>query len=436
MASVFKRGKRWYGSWKGAGGNRVKRVLPGVRSKRDAERIAAEKELAAWQIRENGADPVDNSALVADILEGFLLHKLATRRYATVQFYRSALADMLGTFHRREGTVWPPDRQTPVEEVKAMAREFTPGSLGTERVSQITPELVEQYVEGRRNSVSVRTLNKAVVGLKTMLKWARKGRKIKTNAVAEMSRAGKPARRHRALDVDEVERLLEVSPEPSGTLWLAFVTTGLRKGEMVQLRWPQVDLDTTNTIRVVAGTSKSKRQRDVPIVPDLRAKLLRLRAAADDPEGYVFTNERGMPWISNLSRRFDRCVERALVGEVVRRDTGWHIVYHEDGKEVDEPLPGIKGWKNAKAELRRRRGHKAKGVTLHTLRHTYATQLLLNGVNPKIVSDLLGHAGIQITLDIYGHVFPRNKQEAVKALPFGNGPRVSQEGEGRAQLTG
>ena len=59
--------------------------------------------------------------------------------------------------------------------------------------------------------------------------------------------------------------------------------------------------------------------------------------------------------------------------------------------------------------------------------HTYATQLLLNGVNPKVVSELLGHSSITVTLDIYGHVFPRNKQEAVAALPFGQG-RTEQKG--------
>lgn len=70
-----------------------------------------------------------------------------------------------------------------------------------------------------------------------------------------------------------------------------------------------------------------------------------------------------------------------------------------------------------------------QSVKVHSLRHTYATQLLLHGVNPKVVGELLGHASIAITLDIYGHVFPRNKQEGVKALPYGQGFRVTPESQ-------
>jgi site-specific recombinase XerD len=63
---------------------------------------------------------------------------------------------------------------------------------------------------------------------------------------------------------------------------------------------------------------------------------------------------------------------------------------------------------------------KAKGlpdsITVHTLRHTFATRLLEKGVNPKTVSDLLGHASIQITLDVYSHVMPQVKCDAVNLL--------------------
>lgn len=210
----------------------------------------------------------------------------------------------------------------------------------------------------------------------------------------------------------------EVLNEPYRTIWLAFVSTGMRRRELVRLCWPQVDF-ATETIRILPETSKSKRQRDVPMVPELCACLRAMRAKAKDADGYVFTNQGGRPWVNNLLRRFTRCAGLALVGKTVRKDGVWHMAYRDDGREVVEPLPGVKGWKAANAELDRRRGQRPAGVTIHTLRHTYATQLLLNGVNPKVASDLLGHSGIQVTLDIYGHVFPRNKQEAVAKLPFG-----------------
>jgi integrase len=55
-------------------------------------------------------------------------------------------------------------------------------------------------------------------------------------------------------------------------------------------------------------------------------------------------------------------------------------------------------------------------MTFHQLRHTAATILLLKNVNPKIVSEMLGHASIAITLDTYSHVLPNMQDSAVAAM--------------------
>ncbi len=55
-------------------------------------------------------------------------------------------------------------------------------------------------------------------------------------------------------------------------------------------------------------------------------------------------------------------------------------------------------------------------VRFHDLRHTCATLLLGRNVNPKIVSEMLGHSSITITLDTYSHVLPNMQRDAVKAL--------------------
>ncbi len=55
-------------------------------------------------------------------------------------------------------------------------------------------------------------------------------------------------------------------------------------------------------------------------------------------------------------------------------------------------------------------------ITFHQLRHTAATILLLKNVNPKVVSELLGHATIAITLDTYSHVLPNMQHSAVAAM--------------------
>jgi integrase len=55
-------------------------------------------------------------------------------------------------------------------------------------------------------------------------------------------------------------------------------------------------------------------------------------------------------------------------------------------------------------------------IRFHDLRHTCATLLLSKNVNPKIVSEMLGHASIAITLDTYSHVLPDMQDSAVKAM--------------------
>ncbi len=55
-------------------------------------------------------------------------------------------------------------------------------------------------------------------------------------------------------------------------------------------------------------------------------------------------------------------------------------------------------------------------VRFHDLRHTCATLLLFKNVNPKVVSEMLGHASIAITLDTYSHVLPDMQESAAKAM--------------------
>ena len=61
-----------------------------------------------------------------------------------------------------------------------------------------------------------------------------------------------------------------------------------------------------------------------------------------------------------------------------------------------------------------KRSLKFCAVTPHKLRHSHATQMLINGSHPKIVSERLGYASISVTLDLYGHIIPGLQEDAVQ----------------------
>ena len=175
-------------------------------------------------------------------------------------------------------------------------------------------------------------------------------------------------------------------------LYVLALTTGMRQGEILALKWPEVDLDSgmiqvkATLHRTRAGfeflepkTARSRRQ--IALTGAAVAALRGHRAAQieerlgcpywDDPE-LVFASEVGTPIQSpNLLRRsFFPLLDRA-------------------------GLPRIR---------------------FHDLRHTAATLLLGQGVHPKIVSEMLGHSNIAITLDLYSHVTPTMQKAAVEAL--------------------
>ena len=169
--------------------------------------------------------------------------------------------------------------------------------------------------------------------------------------------------------------------------------TGLRRGELLALRWGDIDLDmaTASVSRTVyrakGGQSvftepkTAKGKRLVSLTP---SSALMLRALRERQE-----------------------VDRMLLGYQVTEDS--QVFRYRSGSPI---LP--RAFSGAFRRIMRRAG--LEGYRLHDARHAHATLMLRQGVHPKIVSERLGHARIAITLDTYSHVTP-GLQEAA-ALRF------------------
>jgi integrase len=195
------------------------------------------------------------------------------------------------------------------------------------------------------------------------------------------------------MDAAQARTFLEAAQEDRFyALYLIALTLGLRKGELLALRWQDVDLDKATLsvngsmqriegreVRVETKTAHSNRTlRLTPqIVDALRARRdlqqfeARMEGDTWHDTGYIFTSRFG----TSAGR------ENIL--------TYFQAILREAG------LPK---------------------VTLHSLRHTAATLALMSGVPIHVVSRMLGHASIVITLNRYAHLMPALEEQAVDIL--------------------
>ncbi|MBO1750496.1 site-specific integrase [Actinotalea sp. BY-33] len=203
------------------------------------------------------------------------------------------------------------------------------------------------------------------------------------------------ARRHAArfLSATEMEAFLEAARPTRAYPLLAFIAaTGVRKGEALALRWSDVDLDGRQVL--------------------IRATLARVDGTLVASEPKTASSRRTLPLsppVVELLRRLATAqeAERAHAGNLWV-ETGF-VFTTETGGPID-PRNVLRAAKVAAAKAG------LDGVTVHTLRHSAATVMLEAGVHLKAVSEILGHADIRVTADVYGHVSTEVTRAAMESL--------------------
>ena len=193
--------------------------------------------------------------------------------------------------------------------------------------------------------------------------------------------------RHEArfLRPDEVTAVIEAAATLRyGPILSLILGTGLRRGEALALRWAHVDLD-TGTARVHGSLVR----RDGRLVVSTPKTAASRRTVALSPA-----------MVALLQRwRTTQTTEQQTAGNLWQGDgTGRDYVFTTALGGPVEPQNVLRTVRTAATVAG------LHGVTVHSLRHTYATTALLNGIPLKVVSSNLGHASIQVTADIYGHV--------------------------------
>jgi integrase len=294
-------------------------------------------------------------------------------------------------------------RPTTFASYDMIARKHLVPALGHVPLTRLTPQMIQGYFTEKReaglSSTTIRhhgmLLHKAV---KTAVRWGL----LSQNPVDRVDLPRNREGEMRVWDEEQAQMFLAEARRSSSLfrLYVFVATTGVRMGEGLGLAWKHLSLtmgtaSIVQTVYWLYGSKargeqtrllfkepKSKKsRRQVPLLPEVIEELAAMRKEQDEnrnvlgdryhDHGLVYCQANGTPLHpSDVRKDFYRVLKRA-------------------------GLPRIR---------------------FHDLRHTAATLWLRRGVHPKVVQELLGHSTAAFTLQVYSHVLPGLKEQAVNEL--------------------
>jgi integrase len=336
---------------------------------------------AAIEAKTKGAPIDDGRISVADHLETFLTERRSRTRPQTMQHYENAVT-----------------------------RHIVP-ALGHVKLRKLTPAMVLAFLEtkraeviGKRADGSPRTLSPMMVRhIRTVLKMALELavdlELVARNPVRKMKSGRAERSKVNPLDDEETRKFLKTAiAHPLGALWLVVATLGLRRGEVLGLRWADVDLERGMvSVRVQLLHLKDADGKQQPSLVEPKSKNalrdLRLAPAVVD---------------ALKKRKAEQAAQRLQLGEAWGPDLGL-VFTTQDGR----PLMGG-AVSSTHAVLCKKAG--VRRVRFHDLRHGAASLMLAAGVDPRTLSETLGHSRVGFTLDTYAHVKRPKLDDAVDKL--------------------
>jgi integrase len=280
-----------------------------------------------------------------------------------------------------------------------VAKHLVP-ALGAIRLAKLAPVHIQAYyaaalASGRRDGkggLSAQTVVHLDRVLSRALKRARQLRLIAANPTQDIERPRVERKEIQVLDAAQATKL--VAAASSTRIYVPIVlalATGLRRGELLALRWQDLDLDarTLTVVRSLEQTNdglrfkapKSARGRRTIALSESMVEVLR-------------------------SHRLAQLEERMQLG--LGRDENALVFARLDGEPIAPDT--FTGWF---ARVAKRAGVR---INFHGLRHTHMTDLLRANIHPKVASERAGHSSVGFTLDRYSHVVPGLQEDAAMRI--------------------
>jgi integrase len=342
----------------------------------------------SWTIRvSGGTDDAGKRIRVAETVHGGRkdAEKILTRMLRDVDQGKVATSGA-ATLGRYLEDRWLPHMRSRVgvetwDRYESLVRVHVVPRIGRVRLSKLRPHhlqatLDSMLADGASPASVVKTHNVMKSSLKQAVRW-------QLLAASPSDGVSPPAARRPTLTVpaaEDMRRLIDAAAETGYAIAvLLAATTGARRGELLRVRWADLDLDAATLTILLGKTDRARRTIDVPA-----STVAALRAHRKAQ------NER-----------------RLLCGESWQ-DLGL-VVDRGDGGPVNPD-----SLSHAFADIAESAG--LPDVRLHDLRHGYATACLRAGVPLKIVAEALGHSRSSFTADTYQHVLPGMGKQAATAI--------------------
>jgi len=247
---------------------------------------------------------------------------------------------------------------------------------GVVKLRGITPELIEEYKGKVLRTSSAANFNNHLMLIKALLNKAVEWRSLRENPLKDFKKLkNSNVRELRYLAVEEIERILAVADPLMQKVIMILLNTGLGRAELAYLEWEDIDFQ-NKLIKVQSKPEtgfhpKSYKARSIPMNAEVEKTLMDLPQRGK----YVFDNGHDQPFHSEkcLWSRFRTILKKADV----------------------------------------------KNACVKTLRHTFASYLVMSGVDLRTVQELMGHSTITMT-ERYSHLSPDHRTRAIQALRFGN----------------
>lgn len=355
--SIHKKGEKYYPILylgKDSLGKKKYKWLSGYKKEKDAEK-ALRKALKDY---DDGLYLNVNDMTVEELCEQYFEIYIKTLSYRTEERYKSII----------NNSIIP--------------------MLGKAKIDEIKTIHIQRYLH-TLNDKAPATVKKHYYVLKKMFEQAVKWNLININPCEGVVLPKEKRTEMKVWDKETINEFLKIV---KGTKWyipfLIAFTSGLRQGEIAGLKWQDFNKE-ENTLYVVRTMQRNFELKATKTKSSMRKIVLM--------DSTIEALKWQLKWQEENKKTFDEY-----------KDTGF-ICTHENGKPINPENMG-------KAFNKLVKSNNLPSIRFHDIRHTFATLLLKNGTNPKIVSEILGHSNVQTTLNVYSHMLPDMQKETMERL--------------------